>query len=330
MLTQNIDTGPDGDDDPTRPIASIQTQFTAASSAGKHAFATASANVLDQATAALPALPSQLATPNPQRFEGLAKVKPVGTRVLYFSEVLSDPNDPNSPTDFFITVDGDTPTLFDPSNPPAITTTQGSVEDWTIENRTLENHEFHIHQIHFLLLDQNGVPVAPQDQQMLDMVQVPYWSGSGPFPSVPSGWISAGLISAISSITATSSATRTPGMMAIIRVLPQTNAFLAAPEALLRMALPNDSAPTARKLHQGPQELPQPFGDRSARPPQTPRRHDGPALRDRRGGPARQSHTRVARLPSPSSETPVIISHLERNRVCRHARFRLSFASPLV
>jgi len=101
---------------------------------------------------------------------------------LYFSEVISDPNDPNSPTNFFITVDGQTPTLFSPDNPPAIVTTQGSVEDWTIENRALENHEFHIHQIHFLLLEQNGVPV--HNGQFLDMIQVPYWSGSGPYPSV--------------------------------------------------------------------------------------------------------------------------------------------------
>lgn len=238
LLTQNIDTGPDGDDDPTRPIASIQTQFTAATSANKHSFATASANVLAQATAALPTLPSQLATPNPQRFEGLANVKPVATRVLYFSEVLSDPNDPNSPTNFFITVDGDTPTLFDPSNPPAITTTQGSVEDWTIENRALENHEFHIHQIHFLLLNQNGVPVAPQDQQLLDMVQVPYWSGSGPFPSVTVRMDFRGPDIGDFVYHCHILGHEDAGMMAIIRVLPQTNAFLAAPEALFAWLFP--------------------------------------------------------------------------------------------
>jgi FtsP/CotA-like multicopper oxidase with cupredoxin domain len=118
------------------------------------------------------------------RFAGLASLTPTAARTLYFSEVLSDPTDPNSPTNFFITVDGATPTLFDPNNPPAITTTQGSVEDWIIQNRAGENHEFHLHQIHFLLLAVNGVPVPPSQQQFYDTIQVPYWTGTGPYPSV--------------------------------------------------------------------------------------------------------------------------------------------------
>ncbi|MGA2409475.1 MAG: multicopper oxidase domain-containing protein [Candidatus Binataceae bacterium] len=231
LSTQNIDTGPDGDDDPTRPIAAIETPFTTASSARPQAFAEASADV-DKITEALPAIPAQLAAPNPQRFEGLAAARPSATRVLYFSEVLSDPNNPNSPTNFYITVDGDTPTLFDPSNPPAITTTQGSVEDWTIENRALENHEFHIHQIHFLLLDRNGVPVAPQDEQMLDMVQVPYWSGSGPYPSVTVRMDFRGPDIGDFVYHCHILGHEDAGMMAIIRVVPQTNALLAGPEEL--------------------------------------------------------------------------------------------------
>jgi FtsP/CotA-like multicopper oxidase with cupredoxin domain len=115
------------------------------------------------------------------RFEGLAAARPVKQRKLYFSEVLSDPTDPNSPTNFFITVDGATPTLFDPDNPPAIVTTQGSVEDWTIENRALENHEFHIHQIHFLVLERDGKPV---EGQYRDTINIPFWSGTGTYPSV--------------------------------------------------------------------------------------------------------------------------------------------------
>jgi FtsP/CotA-like multicopper oxidase with cupredoxin domain len=160
--TLPIDTGPGGDSDPARPLATI----------------TASASPLS-----LPVIPAA-AAPWAQRFEGL-DTAPVSTkRTLYFSEVLSDPNNTASPTNFFITVDGATPVLFDPNNPPAITTTQGSVEDWTIENRTGENHEFHMHQIHFLLLEENGVPVPQQQRQFLDMIQVPYWTGTGPYPSV--------------------------------------------------------------------------------------------------------------------------------------------------
>ena len=46
----------------------------------------------------------------------------------------------------------------------------------------MENHEFHIHQIHFLQVAQNGVPVS--NGQFLDTIQIPYWSGTGPYPSV--------------------------------------------------------------------------------------------------------------------------------------------------
>jgi len=162
LLTLNIDTGPDGDNDPQRPIAAIQ--------------ASADAPEPPQTVSAA------TGTPGRQRFAGLATASVTATRTLYFSEVLSDPNDPNSPTNFFITVDGQTPALFDPNNPPAIITTQGAVEDWTIENRSMENHEFHMHQIHFLLEAQNGARVS--NGQYLDMIQVPYWTGSGPYPSV--------------------------------------------------------------------------------------------------------------------------------------------------
>ncbi|HVR09418.1 MAG TPA: multicopper oxidase domain-containing protein, partial [Thermoanaerobaculia bacterium] len=163
FLTLNIDTGPIGDTDPQRPIGVIQ--LGGGGDRPK-----------------LRTVPAVSGPPGKQRFAGLADENPTANRTLYFSEVLSDPNNPLSPTNFFITVDGATPTLFSASNPPAIVTTQGSVEDWTIQNRTGENHEFHMHQIHFLQLEQNGVPVA--NGQYLDMIQVPYWTGTGPYPSV--------------------------------------------------------------------------------------------------------------------------------------------------
>jgi FtsP/CotA-like multicopper oxidase with cupredoxin domain len=165
LMTLNVDTGPLGDNDPTRPIASIQ-----------------ASNDAPEPSAAMPRIPYPSEQPHKQRFAELSRQRPTTERKLYFSEVVSDPDDPSSPTNFYITVDGQTPTLFSADNPPAITTTQGSVEDWIIENRAQENHEFHIHQIHFLLLEQNGVPVA--NGQFLDMVQLPYWTGSGAYPSV--------------------------------------------------------------------------------------------------------------------------------------------------
>ena len=80
-------------------------------------------------------------------------------------------------------MDGATPVLFSPNNPPAIITRQGSVEDWTIQNRSLENHEFHIHQIHFLVESQdnfevNGSTPDPSiEGQVLDTIQTPFWDG---------------------------------------------------------------------------------------------------------------------------------------------------------
>ena len=161
--TLNINTGPDGDNDPTRPLAVIQTS---------------------SAKPPLPITESPSGTVPGALFSNLATTTPTAARTLYFSEVLSDPTNPASPTNFFITVAGATPVLFDPNNPPAIVTTQGSVEDWTIQNQTGENHEFHLHQVHFLLMAVDGVPVPPSQQQYYDTYQVPFWSGTGPYPSV--------------------------------------------------------------------------------------------------------------------------------------------------
>jgi FtsP/CotA-like multicopper oxidase with cupredoxin domain len=156
LLVRDVDTGPDGDNDPNRPLAIVHVN-------GSH-------------RQTLPRIPAFKALTTKQRFEGLAKAKVTARRNLYFSETPHD--------QFFITVDGQQPKLFSPNNPPAIVTHQGSVEDWTIENRALENHEFHIHQLHFQLLAVNRKPVPAKQRQFLDTVDVPFWSGSGPYPSV--------------------------------------------------------------------------------------------------------------------------------------------------
>jgi hypothetical protein len=56
------------------------------------------------------------------------------------------------------------------------------VEDWVVQNTALEDHIFHIHQIHFQVLEINGQPV--NDPAIRDTQDLPYWSGSGPYPSV--------------------------------------------------------------------------------------------------------------------------------------------------
>ena len=201
LLTLNVDTGPVGDSDPQRPLAAIKPTDTGTS---------------------LPTImPIPSSAPNPQQFEGLHDAAVTRHRHLYFSEVISDPSNPASPTNFFITVDGGTPALFDPTNPPAITTTQGSVEDWTIENRTGENHEFHMHQIHFELLKRNGVPVPETDRQFLDVVEVPFWSGKGAYPSVKVRMDFRGMDIGDFVYHCHILGHEDNGMMAIIRVLPR-------------------------------------------------------------------------------------------------------------
>jgi FtsP/CotA-like multicopper oxidase with cupredoxin domain len=192
LVTLGINTGPDGDNDPQRTIANIQAvtpaTTTATASTGDSAAAVSKASTSAGTTSAVAAAAKVSAIVGAkwaQRFAGLAAATPVKSRTLYFSE-----NNPLS--EFYITEDGATPTLFDPNNPPAIITTQGSVEEWTIQNQTLENHEFHIHQIHFLVESQdnfiqNGSTPDPSiDGQVMDTIQVPFWDGnaSDPYPSV--------------------------------------------------------------------------------------------------------------------------------------------------
>jgi FtsP/CotA-like multicopper oxidase with cupredoxin domain len=156
LVTRTVDTGQGGENDPNRALASIVAS----------AAAQPPNSILPASGAPLP--------PNPLPW--LGNVAPVRVRKLYFSEKLSDPQDPNSATDFYITVDGQTPTAFDPTSAtPDIVAEQGTVEDWIIENRSTELHAFHIHQIHFLLLDWSGTPV---DEPFLrDTVNVPYFNG---------------------------------------------------------------------------------------------------------------------------------------------------------
>ena len=140
----------------------------------------------------------------------LGNVAPVRTRKLYFSEKLLDPNDPNSATTFYLTVEGHTPTPFDPaSGVPDIVVKQGDVEDWIIENRSTELHAFHIHQLHFMLLAWDDVPV--NEPFLRDTINVPFYSGKDlRIPASACAWIFAIPIpSAPSYITAIFSNTKT-------------------------------------------------------------------------------------------------------------------------
>ncbi len=164
FVCRTVNTGPMGENDPNRALARIVVTPDAPE---PHAALAATA----------PPLPAET-------LPWLGNVQPVITRRLYFSETPQNPNDPNSPTTFFITVDGETPKAFDPtSNIPSIVAHQGDVEDWIIENRTKELHAFHIHQLHFLMVEWNGIPV--NEPYLRDTVNVPFFDGRAlEYPSV--------------------------------------------------------------------------------------------------------------------------------------------------
>jgi FtsP/CotA-like multicopper oxidase with cupredoxin domain len=165
LVTQYWNTGPDGDYDPARTIATVLSSNGAESAVVSHA-----------------ARAPRAAARKVKRFAALDKAVPVAQRNLYFSEVLQDPSDPNSPTNFYITEKGQQPALFTMDQPPNIVVHAGTVEDWVVENTAGEDHIFHIHQIHFQVLEVNGVAV--NDAAVRDTVDLPYWNGSGAYPSV--------------------------------------------------------------------------------------------------------------------------------------------------
>jgi FtsP/CotA-like multicopper oxidase with cupredoxin domain len=163
LETETIDGGPVSDSNPRRPLIHI---------------------VASDAPVHLTKMPEPKAQQAKLRFDDLANAKVTATRSLYFDEV-SPPGAPeHEGTTFFITVDGQQEELFDPNNPPAIVTTQGAVEEWTIRNITGEVHEFHMHQIHFLVEAVNGVEIPKKKQQLYDVFQVGYWNGQGDPPNI--------------------------------------------------------------------------------------------------------------------------------------------------
>jgi len=163
LVTRTVDTGAGGENDPNRMIAKIKVSKDA-----------------PEPQSTLSATPKPLP---PSSLPWLGSVAPVRTRKLYFSEKLLDPNNPNSATEFYLTVDGQKPEPFDPKSGPNLVAKQGTVEDWIIENRSSELHAFHIHQLHFMLIDYQGRTV--NEPFLRDTVNVPYYNGRAlEYPSV--------------------------------------------------------------------------------------------------------------------------------------------------
>ena len=172
LVTNYINTGPAGDQDPTRALFTVNLSHTQQGAAAPDVF-----------------VPQSVAlNKGPRMFGGLGNQPISAYRTLYFSE-----NSDGSA--FFMNVLGQPyalNTVFDNNNPPAIVTKQGAVERWTIQNRAQENHEFHLHQIHFKVISQdnfeaNGSKPEPSlNGQFADMIQVPFWNGDPrtPYPQV--------------------------------------------------------------------------------------------------------------------------------------------------
>ncbi|HEV2701434.1 MAG TPA: multicopper oxidase domain-containing protein [Steroidobacteraceae bacterium] len=154
LITRGVDTGPEGENDPNRPLLNIVSRTDAP----------AAPSVLPTATEAAPA---------PLR-PWLGTVKPSRVRKLYFSEDPVDPAHPEAPVHFYLTVEGQTPAAFDPSqSQPNIIVHQGDVEDWIIENRSSEVHAFHIHQLHFQVVQWLGTTI--NEPLLRDTVNVPFY-----------------------------------------------------------------------------------------------------------------------------------------------------------
>jgi FtsP/CotA-like multicopper oxidase with cupredoxin domain len=166
LITRSVNTGPAGENDPMRPLVSVVSSPDA-----------------PEPQSSLPAVAVVEGT-KPSSLPWLGTVEPVRTRKLYFSEKPQNPGDPNSPVDFYLTVEEQTPAVFDPrSSLPNIVVHQGDVEDWIIENRSQEVHDFHIHQVHFLMLEWFGLPI--NEPFLRDTIPVPFWDGrSARYPAV--------------------------------------------------------------------------------------------------------------------------------------------------
>jgi FtsP/CotA-like multicopper oxidase with cupredoxin domain len=156
LITQSVDTGPYGAPHPMRTLASVIAQAD-----------TATAARLGQVRTAV----------RLTRFAQVAAAAPDARRMLYFSESFTGGH-----AAYFITVQGQTPAVYQMGDAPSIVLHQGTTEDWIVENRTLEDHVFHIHQTRFQTLAVNGAAVS--DPALRDTINVPHWSGSGPFPSL--------------------------------------------------------------------------------------------------------------------------------------------------
>ena len=166
LMSDHIVTGPAGDIDTRRPLAQIQLT-----------------NDMRKIPKAILPIAEDVGG---NRFANVDDSMVTAHRCIYFDEKTGTARHhvPGASGLFYVTVCGGNEVLYAAANPPEITTTQGSVEDWVIENHTQEVHEFHIHQIHFQVIAIDGTPIPPSKRQWYDTFQVPFWKHKGKYPSI--------------------------------------------------------------------------------------------------------------------------------------------------
>ena len=158
LLTQAVNTGPDGAPTPLRPLAAIVAQSGTAPATAR--------------------LGLQRTAVRVTRFASLSAAAPNGRRLLYFSESAS----PNA--EFFITVQGHTPVAYEMGAPPSIVLHQGTTEEWTVENRTTSKTTSFPYPSRRASRRLRSTGQSVSDPALRDTITVPHWSGSGAYPSV--------------------------------------------------------------------------------------------------------------------------------------------------
>ena len=159
LLTHAVLTGCAGDQLPERRLA-VMTASPAASAPQPKPVAEAAA----------PAVSRNI-------FSGMMSRKVDHTRTIAFAEYPRPGT--SDATDFYIVERKPNAVLkpYKMGDPPIITVSAGTTEEWTVENWTNELHAFHIHQVHFRVLEIDGKRF--EDPALLDTVTVPFATATG-------------------------------------------------------------------------------------------------------------------------------------------------------
>jgi suppressor of ftsI len=137
LLSRCVDTGPDGDPNPSMVLADIAPRSAAGS---------------------IPRLSKSSLPPDVKELDLAAEEKAPPRFTVTFTE------DKNG---FYINTE-----KFAPDAAPMVRARAGSFQHWRIVNASRELHPMHIHQVHFLAYAENDQPIS--DPVWLDTVNVPY------------------------------------------------------------------------------------------------------------------------------------------------------------